>query len=208
VAVTLCTMPGRAGDILWALPTIRAISEHQGAPVDLLVAGEFESLLPLLEQQPYLGAVLADHAWGMDNWIDGGGSLQQAWQPPTDVSGWEAVYHLGYRGWPELPLPRWTHSMLVQYGWRDVDGPVPPLDLDRPWITVEPATHPPDVACGWTECHFELKYGLQGLALYHFSHRLLPPAGSGPLRADGSPPQPDLPALRDQGARRDPRGGE
>ncbi len=51
MSCTLCTFPGRYGDIIWALPTVRGISEVEG-PVDLLIAGEFASIVPLLEQQP------------------------------------------------------------------------------------------------------------------------------------------------------------
>src|SRR5665213_3309017 len=93
----LCTFPGRYGDIGWALPTVRAISEAAGHPVDLLIAGEFESLLPLLRLQPYLGQVSANPHWGMsDPWEQG-----VPWPPGT----YDQVYHLQYHGWPSRPLP-------------------------------------------------------------------------------------------------------
>jgi hypothetical protein len=156
---------------------MRALAEHTGDPVDLLIAGEFESMIPLLDQQPYLGAVAADHAWGMDNWIDGGGSLQQAWMPPTDTSGWGQVYHLGYRRWPELPLPYETYERVAS-GW------TPPREelLERPWITLDGSVqYIRTLSMGWSECHFELKAGLS--ALLSQDEALLPwricvPAGS------------------------------
>jgi len=155
----LCSFPGRAGDIIWALPAIRAVSEHFGVPVDLVVAGEFESLVPLLTQQPYLGTVTADPRWGLASWIDAGGSLQEAWQPPYLPEGADHmhVFHLGYRRWPELPLPFEVADTLRRVYFLDL----PPLDLARPWIT-SPPWHC-RVAHGWSDCWFELKYGLVNL---------------------------------------------
>jgi hypothetical protein len=59
----LVTFPGRYGDLLWALPSVRAVSEAIGGPVDLVIAGPFGSIVPLLEQQDYLGTVTARPDW-------------------------------------------------------------------------------------------------------------------------------------------------
>lgn len=153
----LCTFPGRAGDILWALPTVRAISEHYGAPVDLLVAGEFASMIPLLEQQPYLDRVVADPVWDMS----------QGWEPPgrTDIiSPYDVVYHLGYRGWPTQPLPYETYERVAS-GYTTSRDTL----LDRPWITIPPKKGlARSVVCGWSDCHFELKVGLVDLCKRRF----------------------------------------
>jgi hypothetical protein len=154
----LVTFPGRAGDLLWALPTVRAISESLGAPVDLLIAGEFASMIPLLDLQPYLARVHADPAWSMND----------GWNPPgrADViRPYARTVHLGYRRWPELPLPFevYDHCRSTEVGL-----PLLPLDLDRPWITVEPWRYPEGpVSVGWTDCHFELKAGLMTLLHEH-----------------------------------------
>jgi hypothetical protein len=143
----LCTFPGRYGDLLWALPTVRAIAEATGARVRLQIAGEFASLTPLLEAQPYLDQVVADPSWDVGT----------GWRPLTVAAGpHDRVFHLGYRRWPELPLP-------VEID-QTVRGAIelPPLDLTRPWITAL-ASHPRDLVYGFTDCHFELKYGLTEL---------------------------------------------
>ena len=147
----LCCMPGRAGDILWACAVIRDLSAFYETPVDLVIAGEFASLIPLLEQQPYLASVAADPEWGL--------TPEQVDWPKTDAEGgrWERVHNLGYQRWPELPLP-------FEVWHRVASGFLPRPDLGRPWITArsfEDATlHPYPVTAGWTECYFELKYGL------------------------------------------------
>ncbi len=154
----LVSFPGRYGDLLWALPTVRAISEQIGAPVDLQISGEFGgSFVDLISQQPYLHDVQVDHRWGLADWIDGDGSLQQAWQPPP-IPGYDRVYSLGYRRWPELALPFETQETARREYGLDVT-----IDLTRPWISVESAPYTTDVACGWSDCHFELKYGLMEL---------------------------------------------
>ena len=75
---------------------------------------------------------------------------------------YERCFHLGYRGWPDLPLPKETEACLHAQ-WKDADGPVPTIDLSRPWITA-PQRYPSiDLAIGFTDEHFELKYGIYTL---------------------------------------------
>jgi hypothetical protein len=147
---TLVTFPGRAGDLLWALPTVRAISESLGSPVDLQIAGEFESLLELLRLQPYLGHVCANPHWGMDSWL-----------APVVVgrdTPYDQVIDLGYRRWPELALPFET-----QYTAQSCYGLEAAVDLERPWITVADSFDVGRLVSGWSDCHFELKVGLHSL---------------------------------------------
>lgn len=150
----LATFPGRFGDLLWALPTIRALSESLGVPIDLHTTGEFHTILPLLEAQPYLGICTADPGWPL--------VPPAEWNPPRlPGEGYSAVYHLGYRGWPQQPLPYEVYSTLCTYpGMEALVGP----DLSRPWITVPagPLGHPIWVE-GWTGSYFELKYGVSKL---------------------------------------------
>jgi hypothetical protein len=170
---SLVTFPGRAGDAIWMLPTARAISEYIGMPVDLCLGGEFASLVPLFSQQPYLGNVWADPRWGL--------TPPNEWQHPKDIEeGYDRVWALGYRRWPELPLPHEVYRTATH----EYALPLPPLDLSRPWITVEPWLQVPHtLAVGWTDCHFELKLGLMVLLEERswdppFDGVMLPPAGS------------------------------
>jgi hypothetical protein len=160
----LVTFPGRVGDILWALPSIRALSRRLGEPVDLLICGEFGNLIPLLQRQPYLGQVVALPPWGM----------AMGWQPPpVGITGgpYDQVIHLGYRRWPELPLPFETLHTLNQWSliagskWTRIGQlTYEDLVLTEPWIT-SPSKSPWRSAfvCGFSECHFELKFGLYEL---------------------------------------------
>lgn len=176
----LATFPGRHGDLLWALPTVRAISESYGHPVDLQIAGEFGTILPLLAPQPYLGAIFADPRWGLtppNEWQAPpawpprreGGTSEHFSEPPDPLVTYDRVYQLGYRRWPELPLPLEIDQTVR------VDREVAPLDLTRPWITAPPTEtrwfdagyRRRRIAVGFTECYFELKYGLTKLITKH-----------------------------------------
>jgi hypothetical protein len=146
----LTTFPGRNGDLLWALPTIRAISEHYGVPVDLQISGEFTGIVPLLQRQPYLNHVWADQTWAL--------KPPDEWKAPR-VEGYDHVVHCGYRGWPECPLPEMVRRGVVSDYQLDLD-----VDSNRPWITgVEPNTVSPykyQIISGWSDEWFELKYGI------------------------------------------------
>lgn len=155
----LCTFPGRHGDILWALPTVRAVSEAVGVPVDLQIAGEFAGLLPLLHAQPYLRTAMANDRWSLS--APELVPIANVGQPLTG-SGYDYIFHLAYRGWPSKSLPEETEDCLHQQ-WPTQLGPVPEIDLGRPWITVNQTNWRDlenDVVVGFTEAWFELKLGI------------------------------------------------
>lgn len=161
----LCTFPGRYGDLLWALPTVRAISRRIGYPVDLLIAGEFAAIVPLLRKQPYLRTVQSHAGWPMHP--------DHRAAPLPAALDYDAVLHLGYRGWPEPDVVRHTLETANLEMERLVSGPAggpytlwpiteSALALRDPWITLPQAF--PDVTrrcvVGFTDVYFELKYGL------------------------------------------------
>ena len=150
----LVTMPGRFGDILWSLPTVRTLSARAGAPVDLAIAGEFASILPLLNLQPYIRRAFALDAWSL--------TPPEEWRAPIgELKGtdWDEQRDLGYRGWPDEPLP---YYIGTQMGVEREE-----LDLGRPWVQVPKPDWrwSLDIAFGFSECWFELKYGLIELLL-------------------------------------------
>ena len=166
----LCTFPGKYGDLLWALPTIRAISRRVGTPVDLVVAAPFGSICPLIEQQNYIG-----RCWASPDWQVQDTAPISPRVPPIGVVGsWDLILHLGYTGWPMPDLVRHTLATAnaaltdlrnpgnrVDY-WIQIEEHA--LDLSTPWITTPrvalplPPSHL--VAVGFTDEHFELKYGV------------------------------------------------
>lgn len=182
----LCTMPGRFGDLLWALPTVRALSLAYAAPVDLLISGKYQAILPLLVAQPYIGMV----SWSAE-WVVQETAPMTPRVPPAEVLAdrsarygpYHAVYHLGYETWPEGTLAEdiYRRTQAVT----ETSTFLPPLDLDRPWIRPRSTLPPPPapmsevalgpsgeyrarVCLGWSEEHFELKVGLSVLLAARF----------------------------------------
>lgn len=171
MARILCTFPGRYGDLLWALPTVRAISEAAGEPVDLHIAGEFGSLIDLVETAPYIGHVGCDQQWTL--------TPPAEWNPPYVPRGYDDVLHLGYRGWPDQPL---AQSIYAQVQREYPAVALGPLDLGRPWLTMGERRWPderPRLVYGFTEEWFELKYGLFALLQRYRDYRGLNLSTSG-----------------------------
>lgn len=149
----LLQFPGRFGDVIWALPTLRALARRSGQTVDLQIAGEFQSIAPLLRLQPYLGQVIIDDAWAPTP--EG---------KPASLEGYDRILDLSYRGWPDRPLAQYTLRQLNTYLGTD---PIleKALDLQTPWISLP--THLQRVrqwlpiwCAAFSEAHFELKYGI------------------------------------------------
>jgi hypothetical protein len=153
----LCTMPGRSGDIIWALPTVRAISETYGESVDFVISQKYGSLTSLLERQAYLGKVTPLPAWDVRETAP-----MTPRTPPLDAQEYDRVFHLGYEGWPTPTLPEDIYHRTV-FAVEADQHHLPGLDLTRPWITAPYSIEPSDVCVGFTDEHFELKFGLLSL---------------------------------------------
>ena len=151
----LCTFPGRHGDLMWALPTVRAIAETVGRQVDFATTGKYGRIAPLVRAQDYIGAV---HV--LKEWVVEEGAPMRPVVPPHIPDGYDKVIHLGYPGWPELPLPFYVEK-IGKLQMRDMVA----IDIMRPWIKAEkPAKSlSTAVAIGFSDEHFELKYGIWSL---------------------------------------------
>lgn len=171
----LCTMPGRHGDILWALPTIRAISQTYKQGVDLCVSAKYgknPSFLKLIKSQPYIRYCWADPEWAILETapitprtppkemkvrnLNSCGSLYE------EDQNYDLVIHLGYMEWPTFQLPRYIYMLVNEELIGTGHLPLDPLDLETPWIRPfwHPANPQPHVAVGWSDEWVELKMGV------------------------------------------------
>lgn len=150
MSLRLCH-PGRFGDLLWALPTARALAEQDGEHVRLFIPPSIAALKPLLEQQgDYLTAVEVIDDWQV---------LDTAPASPRTPPGKEYLRSLGYIDWPKLALP-----YDVANNFNLLDATTDPTFF-RPWITMLPLDY--NLASGrhrlvvhWTDRWFELKLGI------------------------------------------------
>lgn len=148
-----CTFPGKFGDLLWALPTVRAISETYDQPVNLILSDYLAPMVDLMNEQPYIQQAVSYPVWQIEL------SAPVSPRVPPSEFNFDRIFHLGLRGWPTLSLPR---EIL---GLAEKQTPIKPetFDLGRPWITVQGAAHPVGLVVGFTDEHFELKVGLTTL---------------------------------------------
>lgn len=159
----LCTMPGRHGDILWSLPTVRAISEREGVKVSLALSAKYGSLKPLLARQPYIAEVRVLGAWGLAETAPITPRTPPTLDADHDERDFDQVVHLGYEGWPSAPLP----VDIAQRAGVEID-------LARPWITPTFSIPRHDICAGFTDEWFELKVGLYWLLFERFVQRARP----------------------------------
>lgn len=154
--------PGRYGDLFWALPTIRALAEYHGEPARLLLPADsmdgtpMQAVVPLLEQQEYIGRVDVEAGWHITH-----DAPRKPRYPPSVEMG--PMQALGYTDWPKRPLP----YEIAALAGTDVSNLAvgKPEVFFRPWITAEPmglglASGVPRVAVHWTDRWFELKLGI------------------------------------------------
>lgn len=154
----LCTFPGRTGDILWALPTVRAISNHYGVPVDFMVSKKYgnESLLRLIEAQPYIDTAIVNTSWEVE---EGAPMTPRVptWIPQMSEN--TVIVNLGYDGWPKDELAKAIHSIARA---RIINLPTE-LSME-PWITNFPGLSylhsNRNIFCGFSHEYMECKMGV------------------------------------------------
>ena len=183
----LCTMPGKYGDILWALPTVRALAQQVDGPIDLMVSAAYGNLCPLIERQSYINRCVANLDW--IERPDGGVAPFAPYRPaavdaadtkiffPANAAGdiigeYDRVIHLGYQRWPQNQLAYEIYLNAVSQWGDSHQGLTSTFDLDVPWIEapsleVGGGPVPPlDVLICWSEEWAELKAGVTGALSY------------------------------------------
>lgn len=149
----LCSHAGRFGDLIWSLPTARAIAEAIGEPVDFCISEAYGSIAPLVAKQDYIRRAFVDETWKIRETAP-----VTPTEPGRDLSRWDKVIHLSMKGWP-------LSKTLAEGYWLTAAEQVPelkPLDLKRPWIKADQEVTKDrcDVAVGFTDNWFELVFGL------------------------------------------------
>lgn len=127
----LTTFPGKNGDILWSLPTVRQISKNHDVKVDFGIMPQYHTLLPLLDEQSYIAK-----AFLIDDWLcTGSPHGDQPWEPQGInrlIMEYDKVYNLGYRYHPGIHGPQMPLLDFVAY-LQGIELTYPVI----PFITVE-----------------------------------------------------------------------
>ncbi len=162
----LCTFPGRHGDILWSLPTLRALYQATGATIDLGVAPKYSGVCELVSRQPYVRCALPIPGWEVEETAPMTPRI-----PPERalacLGSYDHIFHLGYDVWPMQTLPFETFWRLYGQLPSRIREKMPLPDLSKPWLErfgwIPPTE--PTIGVIFTDEWLELKAGiLAGLA--------------------------------------------
>ena len=120
--------PGKIGDALYSLPTVRALCEHHNCMADFYTS---EYCLPakrFLEYQDCINEVIVPK----DYKIEGFGMGIQPWEMPIPKGRYDAVYQCGFSSNPDKSLPDF---IAQQHGLSKL-----PIQYDFPALEIERAT--------------------------------------------------------------------
>lgn len=130
-----CTHPGKLGDALYALPTIRELSRRHGRKIDFYTSAYCEPLRRLFEAQSCIDRFIVAPGYVLHDFSCGG----QPWFMPVPDE-YDIVYHLGFQGVPHQSLPDHISTgaglptgLPISY---EFDLPRP--DIDEPYIVSAP----------------------------------------------------------------------
>ncbi len=130
------THPGKVGDLLYSLPTVKSICDAKGQQADFWTSEYCYPIVKrLLERQSYIRRCILSPTYvieGMDMGV-------RPSRVPVDTILYETTYHLGFREVPNCALPQFiarsvgaTWNGKIEYEYDDVPT------LDEPYIVLAP----------------------------------------------------------------------
>lgn len=130
-----CSFPGKIGDALYSLPTVRQISKIYNTKIDFYTSTYCRGLKNLIEYQPYINKCIVSENYQIKRYDMG----IQPWLMPINTTGYDKVFHLGYKTVPNTSL---HHFIANSVGIRipgDISYSYPEYKtLDEPYIVLAP----------------------------------------------------------------------
>jgi hypothetical protein len=123
-------MPGKIGDLLYILPSMKYICERDGVKVDVYTSEYCRAAERIFRAQSYVNDFIIPPEYKIDN--DGQGI--QPWQMPVR-SGYERVYQLGFEQFPYGELHKFI-GMRAGLGPEEVPWPSYEFEDKGPALTV------------------------------------------------------------------------
>lgn len=117
------TMPGKLGDALYTLPTIRYLAEKSGQPVDFYTSDYCKPLKELFEYQSCIDKFVIAADYKAERFDLG----VQPYAVPVPIGDYDTTYHLGFRAIPDKRLDWW---MAESVGINPAD--LPPIKYEIP----------------------------------------------------------------------------
>lgn len=117
------THPGKIGDALYTLPTIRYLAEKSGSPVDFYTSEYCLPIKELFEYQSCIDKFIVPE----DYVIKGYDMGVQPYAVPVPRGAYDTVFHLGFRSIPNKRLDWW---MAESVGINPLE--LPPISYEIP----------------------------------------------------------------------------
>lgn len=113
--------PGKIGDFLYILPTVKYICERDGAIADIYTSEMCVSTEKLVRYQSYVNDFIIPRDYKIVHYNMG----VQPWKMPIDESKYDKVYQFGFQHPPHGPLNAW----IAKQAGLDI---VPPVEYEYP----------------------------------------------------------------------------
>lgn len=130
-----CTHPGKLGDALYSLPAIRWLCEQHGCQADFFTSEYCRPLFEFMRQQTCIDEVVIPSEYNPERYDCG----VQPWQMPVP-SGYDMVYHLGFKSTPERRLVDWMSETVGGPKGLPVRYDIEPREtgLTKPYVVLAP----------------------------------------------------------------------
>lgn len=142
---TLVTFPGKIGDCLWAMASMKEIAKRQGKGIAVALSPYLKPLQRLLMLQDWVQECMILPDWQVEF-----NAPVTPRIPPSIPDGYDVI-HLGLEHWPDPTLPQAFARIVDVYP----DGT--PW-ISAPWTSCLSGTGTPCIV--WTDEWVELKVGL------------------------------------------------
>jgi SAM-dependent methyltransferase len=129
------THPGKMGDVIYTLPTIRWLCEKYNRKADFWTSSYCAPLKRLFEHQPYIDKLFVSPSYVVQNFCCGG----QPWMVPVpNPQQYHEVFQLGFRTFPNN-IPDYIANLVggpaglpIKYEYPDIPT------LDEPYVVIAP----------------------------------------------------------------------
>jgi len=130
-----CTHPGKIGDTIYALPTVRKIAGILKTKSDFYTSEYCRPLKRLFEYQNCINRFYMPDSYVIER-MDMG---VQPWRVPVDLTQYDRVYHMGFRWVPDKAIPDFICESIgmappveIKYEYPDFET------INGPYIIVAP----------------------------------------------------------------------
>lgn len=129
-----CAHPGKLGDALYSLSTIKKLCEVHSCTADFYTTTYCVPLKRLFERQSYINNFYMSPNYILKDF----GCGAQPWYVPIDATQYDKVYQLGFRHYPDKPLHKFIANSVgidvdkIEYEYDDFET------LEEPYIVIAP----------------------------------------------------------------------